>query len=193
MTAKMTLGEMAKELNRPAVYLSGLQKRFDLPVLEGAGYSSAYFAFLRKIVHLRMLSVPEDRLIELWKTEKHLLQLLHFDATDSPTWYLDECTRTRNPERRLLLTHHDLGREFTARMLQPRLDFAPAPRGLFSHREVGDDVRRILDIYLRLYAEIQAQAAAEAPQLRRALRWLPRLRPLPPARDRDRLPAPAFQ
>ena len=176
MTAKMTLGEMAKELNRPAVYLSGLQKRFDLPVLEGAGYSAAYFALLRKIVHLRMLSVPEDRLVELWKTEKHLLQLLHFDATDSPTWYFDECTRTRNPERRLLLTHYDLGREFTARMLQPRLDFAPASRGLFSQREAGDDVRRILDIYLKLYAEMQAQAAAETAQLRKALHWLPRLR-----------------
>lgn len=37
-----TLSEIAKALNRPVVYLSGLQSRFELPVLEGAGYSDAY-------------------------------------------------------------------------------------------------------------------------------------------------------
>ena len=177
MAAKMTLGEMAKALNRPAVYLISLQKRFELPVLEGAAYSTAYFALLRKIVHLELLGIPEKDLVELWKTEKHLLQLLHFDCNGSATWYLDECTHTRNPERRLLLTHHDLGPEILNRMLQPRLDFAVAPRALFSHKEVGDDARRVLERYHKLYADIQSAAAAEAAQLRNALRWFPRIRP----------------
>lgn len=177
MPAKMTLGEMAKALNRPAIVLTSLQKRFELPVLEGAAYTPAYFALLRKIVHLTLLGIPEKDLAELWKTEKHLLQLLHFDGTGSSTWFLDECAHTRNPERRLLLTHYDLGPEFTKKALQPRLDFAPKPRGLFSHKEVGDDARRILDRYLDLYAAIQSQALSEAPQLRNALRWFPRIRP----------------
>ena len=77
MSTHMTLGEMAKALNRPAIILTSLQKRFELPVLEGATYSPAYFAFLRKIVHLKLLGISEKDLIELWKTEKHLLQLLH--------------------------------------------------------------------------------------------------------------------
>ena len=34
-----TLGDMAKALNRAPVYLAGLQKRFELPVFEGAAYS----------------------------------------------------------------------------------------------------------------------------------------------------------
>lgn len=177
MPARMTLGEMAAALNRPAFLLTGLQKRFELPVFEGAGYSAAYFSLLRKILHLLHFSVPEKTLLELWKTEKHLLQLLHFDVTGSPTWYLDECGKGGHLERRLLLTHHDLGPEFSKKRLQPQLDFAPAPRGLFSSKEAGDDIQRVLETYLHLYAEIQAQAAAEAPQLRLALRWFPRIRP----------------
>ena len=177
MAAKMTLGEMAKALNRPAVYLISLQKRFELPVLEGSTYSPAYFALLRKIVHLELLGIPEKDLVELWKTEKHLLQLLHFDCNGSITWFLDECTRVHNPERRLLLTNHDLGPEFSRKALQPQLDFEPKTRGLFSHKEAGDDVRRVLDRYQALFADLQDQAATEAEQLRHALRWFPRIRP----------------
>jgi len=173
----MTLGDMAKALNRSNVYLTSLQKWFELPVLEGAAYSPAYFALMRKIVHLTLLGIAEKDLVELWKTEKHLLQLLHFDVAGSATWYLDECAHARRPERRLLLTHHDLGPEFLKKTLQPHLDFAPKSRGLFSHKEVGDDARYVLDRYLALYAEIQSKATTEAAQLRNALRWFPRIRP----------------
>ena len=172
----MTLGEMAKALNRPAVVLVGLQKRFELPVCEGASYSPAYFSLLRTIVHLTLLGIAEKTLVDLWKTEKHLLQMLHFDVTGSSTWYLDECGRKGHTDRRLLLTHHDLGPEFSKKALQPRLDFAPAPRSLFSGKEVGDDVHRAMEAYRKLYAEIQVQTAAEASQLRNALRWFPRIR-----------------
>ena len=177
MAAKMTLGDMAKALNRPAICLTSLQKKFELPVLEGAAYSPAYFALLRKIVHLELLGIPEKNLVELWKTEKHLLQLLHFDCNGSTTWYFDECTHVHNPERRLLLTNHDLGPEFSNQALQPQLDFEPKSRGLFSHKETGDDVRRVLERYQALFADLQDQAAAEAEQLRHALRWFPRIRP----------------
>lgn len=35
-----TFGDMAKALNRTPVFLSGLQKRFDLPGGKGAAYSA---------------------------------------------------------------------------------------------------------------------------------------------------------
>jgi len=177
VAAKMTLGEMAKALNRPAIVLTHLQKTFELPVLEGTAYPPAYFALLRKLIHLQLLGIAERSLVELWKTEKHLLQLLHFDGVDSSTWYLDECIRGRHVDRRLLLTNHDLGPEFSRQALQPHLDFAPRSRGLFSHKEVGDDVQRVLARYRELYTTLQTQAAAEAGQLRQALRWFPRIRP----------------
>ena len=68
MPGKMTLGDMAKALNRPAIYLTSLQKRFELPVLEGVAYAPAYYALLRKIVHLELLGIPDKDLVELWKT-----------------------------------------------------------------------------------------------------------------------------
>jgi hypothetical protein len=159
--------------------LSGLQRRFELPVLEGASYTPAYVAFVRTLVHLRTLSIPEDVLLDLWKIEKHLVQLLHFD-TPSPTWFLDECGKTGHLERRLLLTHRDLGPEFSRRILQPQLDFSAAPHSLFSSKEVGDDVLRVLRSYQHLYSKIQESAAEEAHQLRIALRWFPRIRPARP-------------
>lgn len=74
---------MAKALNRPAVVLSGIQNRFELPAFEGAGYSDAYLAFLRTVVFLGTLGIAEDRILRLWHFEKKLLQLLHVDSTGS--------------------------------------------------------------------------------------------------------------
>ncbi len=182
MPTKMTLGEMAKALNRPVVYLAGIQRRFELPVFEGAGYSAAYFALLRLLVHLRVLGVAEDLLADLWKTEKHLLTLLHFDHSRSPTWFLDECAQSGHLDRRLLLTHHDMGPEFANRMLQPQLDFDPSASGLFSHREAGDDPMHVFGRYRKLAAGVLATAESEAPQLRASLHELPRLRAAHPGR-----------
>ena len=126
-------------------------------------------------IDLRTLAIPEDALLDLWKTEKHLVQLLHFD-TPSPTWFLDECGKTGHLERRLLLTHRDLGPEFSRRILQPHLDFSSTPHTLFTSREVGDDILRVLNAYQQMYAKIQESAAEEALQLRLALRWFPRIR-----------------
>ena len=95
-----TLGDMAKVLNRPAVYLRGLQTRFILPVLEGATYPDSYLAFLRTIVFLRTFGVSEDALLRLWHLETKLLTLLHVDSTGSPTWFLDACGQKTHRKRR---------------------------------------------------------------------------------------------
>src|SRR3974390_377510 len=99
-----TLAEIAKALNRPAVVISGLQARFELPGSDGTGYSDAYLAFLRTVVYLRTLGIAEDRLLRLWHLEKKLLQLLHVDSAGSKTWFLDSCGATTRRDRRLVLT-----------------------------------------------------------------------------------------
>ena len=171
-----TLGDMAKALNRSALYLSGLQVRFELPVLEGERYSDAYLGFLRKVVYLRALFISEETLRDLWHIEKKLLQLLHVHSTGSPTWFLDACGRTTHARRRLLLTNHDMGVKLPSRALQLGLNFAADLPELFAGKEMGEDALRVLGRYLKLHAHIQADVMAEAPQLRAATRWSARMR-----------------
>ena len=172
-----SLGELAKALNRPMVYLTGLQARFELPTLSGAAYSEAYLAFLKGIVHLRTLNVSEEALRDLWRLEKKLLQLLHLDSAGSPTWFLDACGQTTHMRRRLLVTNHDLGVEIHTRMLQPGLNFTVGVPELFGGREMGEDALRVLGEYVKLQARICAEVQAEGPLVREALEWTKRLKP----------------
>ena len=55
-----TLADMAKALNRSALYLHGVQVRFELPTMVGSGYPEAYLSFLRTVVFLRMLNLSEE-------------------------------------------------------------------------------------------------------------------------------------
>lgn len=119
-----TLADLARALHRSAVYLHGIQARFELPAFDGDGYSTAYLELLRTLVYLRTLAVSEETLRDLWQIEKKLLQLLHADSTGSPTWFLDSCGATTHPERRLLLTNYDLGVPFTGGEVQTGLNFA---------------------------------------------------------------------
>ena len=57
-----TLGDISKRLNRVAVYVSGLQARFELPALEGTAYSNAYLEFLRT---LKPASIRRPRILSL--------------------------------------------------------------------------------------------------------------------------------
>ena len=171
-----SLGNIAKSLNRSPVHLHGLQVRFELPVFKGTGYSNAYLAFLRTIVFLRMLNVPEHSLRHLWHLEKRLLQLLHVDSTGSPTWFLDACGRTSHPRRRLLLTNHDMGVALPSRTLQLGLNFARELPELFASKGMGEDALRILSKYLKLYTHIQAEISAEVVLVRAAARWSARIK-----------------
>ena len=128
LLAVLTFGDMAGALNRSPVYLAGLQKRFELAAFPGAAYSPAYVAFLRCVTALRTFDISEEILRDLWHLEKKLLQLFHVDSTGSPTWFLDSCGATGHPERRLLLTNHDLGVSLTGSEVQTGLNFSNSDR-----------------------------------------------------------------
>jgi len=166
-----TLADMAKQLNRSVLYLNGLQARFKLPTDRESGYSEAYLAFLRTIVHLRALNVQEDILRDLWRMEKKLLTLLHVDSTGSPTWFLDACGRTKGRHRRLLLTNHDMGAPLRSNRAQLGLDFAERMPEFFAGSEMGEDALRILDQCLAMTARIQTVAIPEIATVRAAADW----------------------
>jgi hypothetical protein len=166
-----TLGAIARELNRTAVYVSGLQARFELPVMEGAAYSDAYVAFLRSLVTLRKFNVSEETLRDLSHLEKKLLQLLHVDSTGSRTWFLDSCGAHTHPERRLLLTNYDLGAPLTATAVQPGLNFSDSLPELFAGQDMGEDALRVLRQILKIRARILADLATELPHVRAAVKW----------------------
>lgn len=170
-----TLGDLVKTLGRSAVYLRGLQDRFDLPIFENGGYTKAYRAFLRTVIHLRTLGVPEDVLLKLWHLEKKLMLLLHADATGSPTWFLDACGQTRHLQRRLLLTNYDVGTPLHTRKLQLSMNFREASPELFAGHEMGEDALRVLERYLQAYQRIRADAVDEARHLRSAAAWAGRI------------------
>lgn len=170
-----TLTEMAKSLNRSKVDACRLQSRFTLPSFDGAGYSEAYLAFLRTVVHLRRLAVSEQSLLDLWHVEKKLLQLLHADSSGSPTWFLDSCGATARQRHRLLLTNFDLGVEAHGEEIQLGLDFSVSTPELFAGKEMGEDALRVLNDYRKLYTRVRAGVAAELPHVRAAAAWAKRV------------------
>ncbi len=167
-----TFADIAKTLNRSTVYLSGLRSRFELPVLDGVGYSAAYLAFFRTVVHLRTLSIGEEALRDLWQIEKKLLQLLHADSTGSPTWFLDACAATSRPDQRLLLTNFDMGAAIHGQEVQPGLNFSPPFSELFAGHEMGEDVLRVVADYRRHHARILEAVSAELPIVQCAAAWV---------------------
>ena len=174
-TTTHTLAAIAKALNRPAILISGLQNRFELPGADGAGYSDAYLAFLKTLVFLRTIGIAEDRLLRLWHLEKKLLQLLHVDSTGSRTWFLDSCGAITRRDRRLPLTNYDIGIAVPARALQLGLNFAEKTRELFAAAEMGEDALRVLSDITPLQTALRADVAAELPHLRETVKWAARL------------------
>jgi len=167
-----TSAEMAKALNRPVVFLNGLQKSYDLPAFEGTAYPDAYLAFLRSVIFLRMLGISQETLLKLWRLEKKLLTLLHADSVGSPTWFLDSCGPTTSPHHRLLLSNFDMGFQLKSQAVQLGLDFTEgiAPE-LFDGKEMGEDALRVLGQYLEIHTRVQKDIRTEIPLLRKAARW----------------------
>ncbi|MCX6996143.1 MAG: hypothetical protein NTV49_03435 [Kiritimatiellaeota bacterium] len=171
MAEHLTLGEMAKALNRSPLYVGGLQKRFELPALKGATYSPAYLAFLQAVIALRTLNIAEETLLRLWKIERALLRLLHVDSTGSPTWFLNACGPTTRRKRRLLLSNYDMGVNVPAKKIQLGLDFDEKRKELFAGKDMGEDALRLLNTYLDLYGRIRAVVRGELTRVRGATRW----------------------
>ena len=166
-----SLADMAARLNRSTVYLSGLQKRFELPFYDGVAYPDAYLEFFRTLVYLRTFGISEETLRDLWALEKKLLTLLHIDSTGSRTWFLDACGRTTHRERRLLLSNFDLGIPLDARAVQTGLDFSDRLPELFEGQAMGEDALRVLDDCLNLEQNILKDVRSELPQLRAVIKW----------------------
>lgn len=160
---------MAEGLGRPGVWVAGVQKRFGLPVLER--YSEGYESFLRKILHLRVLGVSEETLRDFWAVERKLFEVLHLDPQCSPTWMVDACAFSSDPDRRLLLSNIDLGFPLLANDLQIGLNFAASSPELFAGKEMGEDALRLISDYRTRLSAIRSTVASESRILRNALKW----------------------
>ncbi|MBU0715301.1 MAG: hypothetical protein KJ964_08090 [Verrucomicrobia bacterium] len=127
---------------------------------------------MQTIITLRTFSVPLGEIADLFTKEQIVLRLLKVDALGATsTWYLDQCADKGHKERRLLLTGYDVGFPIDSKVIQPNLDFGVRKKELFSGKEMGEDVRRALDSYLRLLAKIMARVDQERPVLNQALQW----------------------
>ncbi len=164
-----SMKELATRLGRPAIWISGIQKRFGLPVLER--YSAGYESFLRKVIHLRLLGVSEEALREFWAVERKLIEVLHLDPQSSPTWMVDACAFPSDPDRRLLLSNIDLGFILPATELQIGLDFSISSQDLFAGKDMGEDALKLLQDYRTRLTSIRASVGTESKLLRDALKW----------------------
>ena len=161
--------EIAERLGRPAIWISGIQKRFGLPVQES--YSEGHESFLRKIMHLRVLGVSEESLREFWAVERKLIEVLHLDPQSSPTWMVDACSVAADPDRRLLLSNIDLGFNLPSTSIQIGLNFAASSPELFAGKEMGEDALRLISDYRTRLAAIRSAAISESRILGDALKW----------------------
>jgi hypothetical protein len=165
------LPDIARRLNRSALYLRGLQQRFELMHYHGPNYSRAYAAWFKTVLNLRQLGISEEVLLKTWALEKKLLQLLNVDEAASDTWYLDQCGRKDRRRCRLLLTNYDLGQPLSAARLQMGIDFRQHPSELFRGAEMGEDALQVFELYMELHRKICDDAAAEAEELASAAGW----------------------
>ena len=164
-----SIKELATRLGRPAIWISGIQKRFGLPVLES--YSERYESFLRKVIHLRVLGVSEEALREFWAVERKLIEVLHLDPQSSPTWMVDACARPSYLNRRLLLSNIDLGFILPATELQIGLDFSISSQDLFAGKDMGEDALKFLQDYRTRLAAIRSCVGSELSMLKGAIKW----------------------
>jgi hypothetical protein len=143
-----------------------------IPV-KGEDYSTAYVAFMQKAISLRTFCVPVDDICKLFETEKKLLKLLKVDSlTHSATWYLDACDAGSEAVERLLLTNYGIDHHIKPDAIQSNLDFGAKERELFSGHEMGENARRVYEVYRRQRDEMMDRVKSETVVLERALDWL---------------------
>ena len=168
-----SFSQVCAAMGKPPGYIRTLQSKLGLYIPQnGEGYSHAYMVFLQTVIVLRTFSIPLEDIGDLFETEKKLLNLLKVDSlTPSRTWYLDACSVSSHGPGRLLLTNHDLAHSITPGAVQFNLDFSARDPELFTHDEMGENVRRVFDLYCRQVARIQERVKSEETILRDALAW----------------------
>ncbi|MBN1670416.1 MAG: hypothetical protein JXR37_05265 [Kiritimatiellae bacterium] len=173
MSETYDFSELCQALARSRLFVRNLQRALGLYVPPGNGrYSEAYLRFLEQVVALRTFNIPVSDIVNLFAKEQKILRLLHCDAlSDSPTWYLDACGGPESAQTRLLLTGYDVGFPLTGRTVQANLDFAARDPELFAGAEMGEDVHRILAMYLQAVDDVRARIEKEKPVLMNALAW----------------------
>lgn len=174
MTEQYTLSELCDSLGKSLPYLRNLQSHLALPPpRRGEVYPESYARFLRKVVSLRTFNVPLEDIVELFEKEKKILQLLHMDAiSDSALWFLGSGDNPVRSERHLLLTGQDLGFPIASGAIQCNLDFRERNPELFVGHEMGEDVRQVLKLYLKLLRKLDQRVRQERPVLLDALDWV---------------------
>jgi len=170
-----TFSEMCHVLGKSSPYVHNLQVKLGMYIpSNGEDYTDAYVVFMQKVISLRTFSIPVDDICQLLETEKKLLKLLKVDSlTHSRTWYLDACGLASDVRRnRLLLTNHEIDLHITPDAIQSNLDFGAKEKELFTGHEMGEDARRVYEVYQRQKEEIMDRVKVETQVLERALDWL---------------------
>jgi hypothetical protein len=165
--------QLCRRLLKPKPYVRTLQKKLDLYIPpNGDKYSREYLLFMRKIIALRTYSVPYDMIEALFKLEKKIMILLHADAlAKSPDWYLAFCGAPSDPDRCLLLTNYNLDNPISTGSVQTQLNFGGREEELFTGKDMGEDIHRILQIYQKQVADLQERIDHEYQVLISALDW----------------------
>lgn len=173
MEKTFTFSRMCEVVGKGSLYVSNLQRTLGLYIPSaGEGYSIAYVGFIEKIVALRTFNVPLADIDNLFKKEKRILELLKFDSfSESPTWYIDACGMPKKSDDSLLLTGHALGFHLDGKQIQANLDFGKNASELFAGHEMGEDISRAIELYIKLADKIRVRVEKETPVLKNALFW----------------------
>lgn len=176
--SKYTFAELCKATGKTPVYVKNIQRSMKLYEPDKDKYSESYLKFMEKIVALRTLSIKQEKINELFDLEKKVLKCLHFDSiSDSKTWYLDACCGDSDNGKKnvLMLTEVPLDFSIKEGAVQHQLNFKERDPELFNAVEMGENVRRILDVYNRMLNEVRNVIEKEKFVLRDALMWAEKL------------------
>jgi len=165
----MKISKIAVMVGKSAPAVFTLQRKFGLPVYDD--YSEGYAVLLRKILYLRIFSVPIADIKALLKHERSLLELLKVDSLqNTPDWFESLCTMRSGPKR-LLLSGHDIGQPVYGNTVQTGLDFKERARELFEDREMGADVLRSLNRYAVTLDRVCQRMTDEIDLVQHAQKW----------------------
>lgn len=176
MPDQYKFADFCRLLGKTNPYVRRLQRDLGLPVpAANDGYSNAYLRFMETVVALRTFNVPMNDISDLFEKEKKILQLLHVDSmADSSTWYMAPRNGGEHTENHLLLTGHNLGFPITSDAVQANLNFREKEPELFAGAEMGEDVRRVLKLYIKMLQRVDERVRSETPVLEEALAWAER-------------------